>query len=339
MSHGNVARQCRTAMSHGNVARQCRTAMSDGFSGTKRIVNISSTSNTKIRVFATAKFNNASDDQNVCNMYNSKLAMNFDTYLGDSVTKSVNLNPYAKCYSPITAGDIDFHLSMETTVTRVTPNDTDSSISLNETNVGTNRGTGDDDADNSDVYSIINKLRIGNANRIVIAYLNINSIRNKIDMLSTIVSNKIDMLSTIVRNKIDMLSTIVKNKIDMLSTRVRNKIDMLSTRVRNKIDMLSTIVSNKIDMLSTIVRNKIDMLSTIVRNKIDMLSTRVRNKIDMLSTRVRNKIDMLSTRVRNKIDMLSTIVRNKIDMLSTIVRNKIDMLSTRVRNKIDCFQL
>ena len=135
-------------------------------------------------------------------MYNSKLAMNFDTYLGDSVTKSVNLNPYAKCYKPILTGDNDFHLSMETTVTPVTPNVTDSSISINETNLGTNRGTVDGDAGNSDVYSIINKLRIGNANRIIIAHLNINSIRNKIDMLSTIVSNKIDILC-IAETKLD----------------------------------------------------------------------------------------------------------------------------------------
>ena len=128
--------------------------------------------------------------------------MNFDTYLGDSVTKLENLNPYAKCYNPIPTGDIDFHLSMETTVAPVTPNVTDSSISINETNLGTKRGTEDGDAGNSDVYSIINKLRIENANRIIIAQLNINSIRNKIDMLSTIVRNKIDILC-ITETKLD----------------------------------------------------------------------------------------------------------------------------------------
>ena len=139
--------------------------------------------------------------------------MNFDTYLGDSVTKLVNLNPYAKCYNPIPTGDIDFHVSMETTETPVTPNVTDSSISINETNLGTKRGTEDGDAGNSDVYSIINKLRIENANRIIIAHLNINSIRNKIDMFSTIVRNKIDMFSTMVRNKIDILC-ITETKLD-----------------------------------------------------------------------------------------------------------------------------
>ena len=138
----------------------------------------------------------------MCNMYNSKLAMNFDAYLGDSVTKLGNLNPYAKCYNPIPTGDIDFHLSMETNVTPVTPNVTDSSISINETNSGTKRGTEDGDAGNSDVYSIINKLRIENANRIIIAQLNINSTRNKIDMLSTIVRNKIDILC-ITESKLD----------------------------------------------------------------------------------------------------------------------------------------
>ena len=92
--------------------------------------------------------------------------------------------------------------SMETTVTPVTPNVTDSSISINETNLGTKRGTEDGDAGNSDVYSIINKLRIDNANRIIIAHLNINNIRNKIDMLSTIVRNKIDILC-ITETKLD----------------------------------------------------------------------------------------------------------------------------------------
>ena len=91
---------------------------------------------------------------------------------------------------------------MEPAVTPATPNVTGSSISINETNLGTKRGTEDGDAGNSDVYSIINKLRIDNANRIIIAQLNINSIRNKIDMLSTIVRNKIDILC-ITETKLD----------------------------------------------------------------------------------------------------------------------------------------
>ena len=46
----------------------------------------------------------------------------------------------------------------------------------------------------NDAYSILNKLKLKNINRIVLAQLNINSIRNKIDMLSDLVVNKIDIL-------------------------------------------------------------------------------------------------------------------------------------------------
>ena len=44
------------------------------------------------------------------------------------------------------------------------------------------------------VYTILNDLRIKNINRIIIAHLNINSLRNKIGMLSVIIVNKIDIL-------------------------------------------------------------------------------------------------------------------------------------------------
>ena len=58
------------------------------------------------------------------------------------------------------------------------------------------------EVDNGDVYSIIDKLRVDNVNKIIIAHLNINSIRNKFDMLSDIVKNKIDILC-ITETKLD----------------------------------------------------------------------------------------------------------------------------------------
>ena len=47
---------------------------------------------------------------------------------------------------------------------------------------------------NDDLYSIINNLKIKNPNRVIIAHININSLRNKFDILSDIVKNKIDIL-------------------------------------------------------------------------------------------------------------------------------------------------
>ena len=51
--------------------------------------------------------------------------------------------------------------------------------------------------------SILNKLRITNINRILCAHLNINSIRNKIDMLADLVVGKIDVL-LVSETKIDV---------------------------------------------------------------------------------------------------------------------------------------
>ena len=47
---------------------------------------------------------------------------------------------------------------------------------------------------NDDPYSIIDNLKIKNHNRVIIAHININSLRNKFDILSDIVKNKIDIL-------------------------------------------------------------------------------------------------------------------------------------------------
>ena len=53
---------------------------------------------------------------------------------------------------------------------------------------------GAEGTDTNDPYSIINNLKIKNPNRVVIAHININSLRNKFDILSDIVKNKIDIL-------------------------------------------------------------------------------------------------------------------------------------------------
>ena len=98
---------------------------------------------------------------------------------------------------------------VEKCIPSVTYNLIESSISFNEANLGTNRGAGNGDVnsimndhshdkiqgdENADVYSIINKLRIENINRVIIAHLNINSLRNKFDMLADIMAEKIDIL-------------------------------------------------------------------------------------------------------------------------------------------------
>ena len=56
--------------------------------------------------------------------------------------------------------------------------------------------------DNLDPHKILTNLRTKNVNRIILSHLNINSIRNKIDMLSDLVTGKVDIL-LISETKID----------------------------------------------------------------------------------------------------------------------------------------
>ena len=56
--------------------------------------------------------------------------------------------------------------------------------------------------DDRDAYSVLNDFRIKNINKILIANLNINSLRNKINMLSDIIVDKIDIL-LITESKLD----------------------------------------------------------------------------------------------------------------------------------------
>ena len=47
---------------------------------------------------------------------------------------------------------------------------------------------------NSDVYSNLENIRKNNSKKIIIAHLNINSIRNKFDFLADIIKDNIDIL-------------------------------------------------------------------------------------------------------------------------------------------------
>ena len=55
---------------------------------------------------------------------------------------------------------------------------------------------------NYEPMHLLNKLRISNANRLIIGQLNINSLRNKIDDLKALISGKLDIL-VITESKLD----------------------------------------------------------------------------------------------------------------------------------------
>ena len=56
--------------------------------------------------------------------------------------------------------------------------------------------------DESNPYSILNDIRVKNMNRVIFAHININSIRNKFNMLADLIAGKIDLL-LISETKID----------------------------------------------------------------------------------------------------------------------------------------
>ena len=60
----------------------------------------------------------------------------------------------------------------------------------------------DHPADESDAKSEIKQLRRRNISRVIVGYLNVNSIRNKFDTLKDMVSSSIDIL-TVAETKID----------------------------------------------------------------------------------------------------------------------------------------
>ena len=73
-------------------------------------------------------------------------------------------------------------------------NVTSNFIDTDRTPMFTSNENGVDMGENPNVYSIINKLRVDNIHRVILAHLNINSLRNKLEVLSDIVANKIDIL-------------------------------------------------------------------------------------------------------------------------------------------------
>ena len=75
-------------------------------------------------------------------------------------------------------------------------------------------------SEDGDVYSVLSNLRIKNINRILIAHLNINSLRYKFDMLSDIITGKIDMI-LISETKLDNIFPLSNFKIPGFCTPFR----------------------------------------------------------------------------------------------------------------------
>ena len=73
---------------------------------------------------------------------------------------------------------------------------------VNLTNHAVNTGTKGEAFEGTNYIDILKDLRIKNANRVIFAHLKINSIRNKLEMLSGLLSGKIDIL-VISETKID----------------------------------------------------------------------------------------------------------------------------------------
>ena len=71
-------------------------------------------------------------------------------------------------------------------------------MALNTTISINNQNASEDNFDSlsehSNVYSSLNKLRCNNLNRIIVAHLNINSVRNKFVLLKDMITGKIDIL-------------------------------------------------------------------------------------------------------------------------------------------------
>ena len=148
--------------------------------------NVSLTLNTTLSEASVS--DTSADNKNICDAYNSTLTVCFDNLINDGLvdtTSKCTLNPNAKCFNPTPVDNINNGVIVGESPTGCKTDDIVTNI-----------------VDNGDVYSIINKVRTENANRIIIAHLNINSIRNKIDMLSDIVKNKIDILC-ITESKLD----------------------------------------------------------------------------------------------------------------------------------------
>ena len=93
---------------------------------------------------------------------------------------------------------------------------------------------------------------------------NLNTIKGKIDALSSNVQKKVDTLSNDVQNKVDT----VEGKVDALSNDKRDKVDTLSSDMRDKVDTLSSDVRDKVDA----VESKVDTIQDELKELKEMMS-------------------------------------------------------------------
>ena len=111
-----------------------------------------------------------------------------DVNLGFTDKKcSFKLNPLAKpfmMHNHHTISPINLLVNFETSSPRLS--NTDDIDVLDHENVNT--------ISEGNAYTALKELRLKNLNRVIVAHLNINSIRNKIDMLADLISGKVDIL-------------------------------------------------------------------------------------------------------------------------------------------------
>ena len=110
------------------------------------------------------------------------------------VTK-FTLDPRAKCFNPSILTTNAMELSTPVIMDLISGDSFHHDVNVTESlpcPSNTNQAKTNDISDTP--YSSLNSLRIKNPNRIILGHLNINSIRNKIDMVSDLVEGKIDIL-------------------------------------------------------------------------------------------------------------------------------------------------
>ena len=162
-------------------------------------------------------------NHDACIIYNSKLNnYNMETSISGNfssastgyngkklggISKMSDLNPEANCFIPLYKGSTAvIKCSTDLCQTReliTTENPLPTNIHVN-TNDQINQVTNNlnNDLQESSSYMILKNLKSKNNNRIIFAHININSLRNKFDMISDLVKGNIDIL-LISETKID----------------------------------------------------------------------------------------------------------------------------------------
>ena len=97
-----------------------------------------------------------------------------------------NLNPNAKSFTP---KGVNIIPTMREEVSELLPHSTNVSVTHNVEVLNV-----ENQSSNLEFTNILNGIRKNNLNRVIIAHLNINSIRNKIDTLADMITGKIDIL-------------------------------------------------------------------------------------------------------------------------------------------------